>query len=452
MAGLGSLLSGIQRNTLFQIAEYQIAGAVLGGLLEPEADALRQTVYDANPIAVLSPADAAEAVLRNLWPHDRAAAEAQRGGINRERFDVLAGLAGNAPDPGALAVALRRGLIDQARYLTGIRQGRLRDEWAGVVQELSIQEPSPTDPLEALLQGQLPEATARALYVKFGGDPAHFQWLFDSRGSAPTPVQAADMANRGIIPWSGTGPGSTSFEQAFLEGPWRNKWLGPYRKAAEYFPPPRTITAMYNEGSLSRARAMELLKAQGLADDLAAAYLSSGSSQKTAPTKDLARSTIVQLYQDHLITKANAGAFLESLGYDPAEAGFILAISDVAITQRFLSAAVGRIHTLYVGHKVSQAVAVSALAQLDVPAETIPDLVGIWDLERSANVRTLTPAEIASAYKLSLVDQVTAQGMLEQLGYQPHDAWLYLSIHLKGPQGSEPGQSAVNPGPGPGGG
>jgi hypothetical protein len=55
------------------------------------------------------------------------------------------------------------------------------------------------------------------------------------------------MANRGIIPWSGSGPRSTSFEQAFLEGPWRNKWLGPFRKAAEYFPPPRTITAMYNE-------------------------------------------------------------------------------------------------------------------------------------------------------------------------------------------------------------
>jgi hypothetical protein len=452
MAALGSLLSGIQRNTLFQIAEYQVAGALLGGVLEPEADALRQTVYDANPIAILSPADAAEAVLRNVWPAGRARAEAQRSGVNSERFDVLSRLAGNAPDPQSLAVALRRKLIGPDRYLEGIRQGRLRDEWAELVQQLSVQEPTPGDALDALLEGQLPEGRARDLYAQFGGDPAHFQWLFDSRGSAPTPSQAADMANRGIISWSGSGPRSTSFEQAFLEGPWRNKWLGPFRKAAEYFPPPRTITAMYNEGSLSRARAMELLKAQGLADDLAAAYLSSGSSQKTAPTKDLARGTIETLYRDRLVTRDNAASFLESLGYSGDEAGFILAVVDVAVVQRFLSAAVGRIHTLYVGHKVSREASLSALAALDVPAETLPDLIGIWDLERAANVRVLSPAEIASAYKLSLIDQASAQAMLQQLGYQPHDAWLYLSIHVKSAQPDEPPAGAVNPGPGPVGG
>lgn len=449
MAGLGSLLSGIQRNTLFQIAEYQVAGAVLGGLLAPEADALQQTVYDANPIAILSPAEAAEAVLRGVWDAQRGRAESQRSGINGERFDVLARLAGNAPDPSSLAVALRRGLISPSRYTEGIRQGRLRDEWGELVQELSVQEPSPTDALEALLEGQLPEARARELYAKFGGDPAHFTWLFNSRGTAPTPTQAAELANRGIIPWSGTGPNAVSFEQAFLEGPWRNKWEAPFRKGAEYFPPPRTITAMFNEGSLSRARAIELLKAQGLADDLAAAYLSSGSSQKTAPTKDLARTTIVQLYQDHLITHANAAGFLESMGYDSEEAGFILAIADVAIVQRFLSTAVGRIHTLYVGHKVARSVAISALADLDVPAETIPDLVGIWDLERAANVKVLTASEIASAYKLVLIDQATAQLMLEELGYQPHDAWLYLSVHIKSAQPNEPPGGAISPGPGP---
>lgn len=443
MAGIGSLLSGIQKNTLFQIAEYQVAGAVLGGLLAPEADALQQTVYDANPIAILSPADAAEAVLRNVWPEARAAAEAQRSGVNGERFGVLARLAGNAPDPQSLAVALRRGLISPDRYLDGIRQGRLRDEWSELVQELAVQQPSPEAILQAYLEGQISEADARARYAKLGGDPGYFDILYHSQGQAPSPVQAADMANRGIIAWSGTGPNATSFEQAFLEGPWRNKWLGPFRKAAEYFPPPRTITAMYHEGSLSRARAMELLKAQGLADDLAAAYLASGSSQKTAATKDLARGTIVQLYQDHLVTAAQAQAFLEGLGYDAEEAGFILAVSDVAIVQRFLSAAVGRIHTLYVGHRVSKSAATSSLAALDVPAETIPDLVAIWDLERAANVKVLTASEVAAAYKLSLVDQPTATTMLQELGYQPHDAWLYLSIHVKAAQDNEPPVGAV---------
>lgn len=452
MAGLGGVLGGLQKNTLFQIAEYSVASTVLGGLLAPEADALAQTVYAANPLRVLSPEVAAEAVLRNVWGHDRASAEALRSGYDQERFDVLAALAGNAPDPGSLAVALRRGLIDHARFVQGIRQGRLRDEWAELVQQLAVQQPSPTDPLEALLQGQLDEPTARKLYALFGGDPANFTWLYNTRGGAPTPVQAAEMANRGLIPWDGSGPGVVSYEQAFLEGPWRNKWLEPFRKAAQYFPPPRTVTAMYREGSLTRARAMELLEAQGLAPDLAAAYLVSGSSQKTAPTKDLARGTITQLYRDRLVSRANAAAFLGALGYDQEEAGFLLAIVDVEVTQRFINSAVGRIHTLYVGHKIDRSLAVSTLASLDVPVESLDELVGIWDQERAANIRSLTPSEVAAAYKLGLVDQGTAQGELEQLGYQPHDAWLYLSVHMKSAQPDEPPIGAVNPGPGVAGG
>lgn len=452
MVQLAGLLSGLQRNTLFQIAEYQVAGTLLGGALAPYAESLRQTVFDANPVVVLSPADAAEAVLRNVWDGKRAAAEAQRSGVDGERFDVLARLAGNAPDPQSLAVALRRGLISPDRYLAGIRQGRLRDEWAETVKALAVQQPSPTDALEALLEGQLPDARARELYALFGGDPAHFQWLFDSRGQAPSPVQAADMANRGLIPWTGRGPESVSFEQAFLEGPWRNKWLGPFRQAAQYYPPPRTITAMYKEGSLSRGRAMELLKAQGLADDLAAAYLVSGSGQKTAPTKDLAQSTITSLYRDRLVTRANAQAFLETLGYSADEAAFILSIEDVAIVQRFLASAVGRIHTLYVGHKITRELAVSSLAQLQVPAETVPDLVAVWELERAANVRALTPAEVASAARLTFITADQALAMLAELGYQPRDAWLYLSVHLKVAVGVEPAADAVNAGPGPAGG
>lgn len=447
MAGLGSLLSGIQRNTLFQIAEYQVAGAVLGGLLEPEADALRQTVYDANPLAILSPEVAAEAVLRNVWPADRAAAEAQRSGINRERFDVLARLAGNAPDPTSLAVALRRKLISSDRYLDGIRQGRLRDEWAGLVQQLAVQQPSPEAILQAYLEGQVTEGVARADYAKLGGDPDYFDILYHSQGQAPSPVQAADMANRGIIGWKGTGPDAVSFEQAFLEGPWRNKWLGPFREAAQYFPPPRTITAMYREGSLTRAQAMHYLQAQGLTAELAAAYLKSGSATKTAATKDLARSTVETLYRDRLISLDQATGFLEGLGYDTEEAGFILAIQDVAVVQRYLAAAVGRIHTLYVGHKITRAVATSTLARLDLGSSQVADLVGIWDFERAATVKALTPSEIAQGYKLELITLDDAQARLEELGYQPHDAWLYLSIHLKGPVGTAPDPNAITPGP-----
>lgn len=442
MAGVGGILGNDMLQSVFV---YGVGQQLLGAALGPYLNALTAQVNSATPLAPLGPAEAAEAVLRNVWPVERAREEARKAGIDGERFDVLARLAGNAPDPTSLAIALRRKLIDPARYLDGIRQGRLRDEWADLVRQLAVQQPSPEAALAAYLEGQVGEGEARDLFARFGGDPDYFDMLYHTQGQAPTPTQALELANRGIIPWEGEGPDVVSFRQAFLEGPWRNKWAAPFRALGEYLPPPRTVTAMYNEGSIDRARAIELLTKQGLAPDLAAAYISSGSAQKTAPTKQLAQSTVQTLYRDRLIPRADAAGFLESLGYDPAEADFILQIVDLEVAQRFLTAAVSRIHTLYVGHKIDRAAVLATLAQLGVAPDAVTDLLGIWDLEEAANVRTLTPSEVASALKLSLVDQPTAQALLEQLGYQPHDAWLYLSIHAKMGLPDEPAAGALTP-------
>jgi hypothetical protein len=446
MAGLGGLLGN---PTLQQLLIWQVGAQIIGSALGPYLTALQVQVNSASPLALLSPELAAEAVLRNVWPRDRAAAEARGGGVSGERFDVLARLAGNAPDPTSLAVALRRKLISPERYLDGIRQGRLRDEWADVVRELAVHEPGPEAPLAALLQGQLPEGRARELYARFGGDPEHFDWLFDTQGQAPTPTQALELANRGIIPWAGEGPDATSFRQAFLEGPWRNKWEPAFRALGEYLPPPRTVTAMFNEGSIGRGRAIELLQKQGLAPDLAAAYISSGSAQRTAPTRDLARTTIEALYRDRLIGRGQAADALVGMGYDAEEADLLLQVVDVAVAQRFLTAAVGRIRSLYVGHKLDRPAAMAILAQLDVPPDNVTDLLSIWDLEEAANVRPLTPAQVAAALRATFIDQATAQAMLEGQGYQPFDAWLLLSLAAKQALPGRPAPSAITPPPGP---
>lgn len=425
---LGGVFQGLLGNSILQqIVLYQVVGALIGSALAPYLQALTNQVNQVSPLAPLSPQVAAEAVLRNLWDEGKAAHEASFSGINAERQAVLNKLAGNAPDPGSLAVALRRRLIDQGRFLEGIRQGRLRDEWAELVKELSMQDPSPTAPLQALLQGQLPEGTARELFARFGGNPEHFQWLYDTEGTAPTPTQALELANRGIIPWGGSGAGVVSYEQAFLEGPWRNKWLGPFRALGEYLPPPRTVTAMYREGSITRARAAELLTKQGLAADMVEAYLFSGSSQATESTRDLAQSTILQLYESRMVTRAVASDMLQGIRYDAADVEFILDVADARLAQRFMDSAVGRIRTLYTGHRITQAQAESVLAQLEVPAEGIGDLLAIWGYERAANVRQLTAAQVAGAFRDGIIDQVEAMRRLTDMGYLEDDAWLYLS-------------------------
>lgn len=442
-------LAGLGNNALLQIVLYNLVGQLVGAVLGPYAQALTNEVMAQNPLVPLAPAELALAVIRNELSEDAAGHEAAMSGVSRERFHTLTRITGEAPGPADLAVALRRGLIDPERYAQGIRQGRLRDEWGELVRELAVAQPTPEAMLQAYLEGQIPEGEARDRFVKLGGDPDYFDILFHSQGQAPTPMEAAEMARRGIIGWDGQGPDAVSFQQAFLEGPWRNKWLDPIRRLSEYLPPPRTVTAMYREGSIDHARAAELLAKQGLAPDLVEAYLSSGSAQKTQAAKDLAQSTIVELYRDRLVKRDVARNMIEGLGYDPTEADFILAIEDTRVAARFLQLAVGRVHTLFVGHKLDRNTVGAVLGQLGIDGAEAGDLIGIWEWERAANVRALTPAEIAQALHVSIIDQATAQARLVELGFTPYDAWLYLSVHEKKALGTAPDASAIGPGPTP---
>ena len=419
-----------------------------------EVLSLAQTSFPNTP---LSPADLASAVVRGFLKEGDAKGRASENGVDAGNFLTMVRLAAEALGPDAAAVALRRGIIpedsgdpDRPGFLQAIQQGNLRDMWAPVVKALAMQEPSPSDILDALLQGQTDKATAVDLYVKMGGDPAFFDLLFNTRGSAPTPVEAATMANRGVIPWDGEGPGVVSYHQAFLEGPWRDKWEAPFKALAAYFPPPRTITAMVHEGSMTDTEATKYLMEQGLSADLAAAYVASAHHQKLAATKDLARATVEALYRDRIIDRATALGFVEKLGYTAADADFILSVVDVQRVQASLSAAVSRIRTLYTSYKLDRPRTVSVLGQMQLPSDQVSALMEIWDLERAANVKLLTPAEIASALHYQVLDQATAQAELERLGYSPHDAWTLLSVRSHAPLPNEPAKDALPAGAGPG--
>lgn len=446
MAGLAGILGN---PVLEQILIYGVVQQLIGAALTPFTTAVINAVNAADPQAALSPADMADAVIRGIASEEDAAAEAKFSGVSPERFHTLALLAGNAPDPTSLAVGLRRKLISAADYDRGIRQGRLRDEWAGLVQELAVIQPSPEAMLAAYLEGQVDEATARDKYQQLGGDPAYFDILFNTEGQAPSPVEALALANRGIIPWGGSGPAVVSYEQAFLEGPWRNKWLEPFRALGAYLPPPRTVTAMHREGSLSDAQASKLLEQHGLTPELAAAYLSSSTSQKLAKTKNLAEGTVLDLYRDRIIPRAEAAALIVKLGYDAAEAEFILEVEDLRVEARAITAAVTRIGSLFTGHKIDQSTAAGALTALGVDPKGAGELIGVWDLERAANVKLPTPAQIEAAFGIGILSQDEAIAELGVMGYSPHDAWLVLSVHNKAALPNEPGASALPPPAGP---
>jgi hypothetical protein len=378
--------------------------------------------------APLSPADAALGLLRGNISAGKAHEVAKRNGVSMEDLQILVDNTGEPPALEELLSLWRRGHIGTAELEKGIRQSRVRNEWIPAVKQMGIIPPSPADALDAYLKGQISEGESKRRFQEAGGDPTWFDDAYNAAGAAPTPDQLGVMANRGIIPWTGTGPHDVSFEQGFREGPWRNKWLPIFRKASVYLPPPRTVTALLNEGAITTTEAQNLLMDQGLPQNLAHAYTLQSSRTKTKKSRDLAVGQIEALYKDQAIDNTTAAGMLTSLGYDDTEAQFILTIQDLQRVTQATTQAIGRIHTQFTNHIIDRSTASALLDVLSVPAAQRDDLLGTWDIERLARVRTLTEAQVVRALKKGLTDEAGALERLVQLGYSPDDAAILIKL------------------------
>lgn len=426
-------------STFQQLLTWQVLAQVIAAVGAPGLTALTQLVESHAPINALSVADAVDAALKGHIPVDKAIAEASLSGISAERFRLLLASAGAPPGAADLASALRRGLIEQSgegpdstSFEQGIRESRMNPKWTDIVRELAVYWPSPVDILDALLEGQVTMDEGRALYERVGGDLEFFTLLYNTRGSAPTPVEAATMAMRGIIPWEGTGPEATTFDQAGLEGPWRNKWIPKFRALAEYLPPPRTVTAMIANGSLTDDQGMDLLEKQGLTPELAAAYVADAHHVKTQQTRLLAKTDVLNLYKAKEIDRATAAPMLGQLGYTPPDQQFELDYADFQVSKGLIDQAISRMRSLFLAHKTDSQGVITALDAIGVPADQRNQLLQTWGLERDAEVKILTAAEVCDAVFYELEDAAWGLQQLIDLGYPPDLAWLRLGIRLHG--------------------
>lgn len=400
---------------------------------------------------LLSPADAASAVVRHFMPPEAGTAEAAKSGVDAERFQTMVDLSGDAPGPQQLAEALRRGIIPQAgtgaastSFQQGIAEGRLADKWAPVIQQLAPEWPSPADALRAALTGQVPQDQAAALYERWGGDPQWFQIMFDTEGSAPTPLEAVEMALRGIIPWTGTGPDVTSYDQAFLEGPWRNKWKDAYQKAAYPVPTSGELTEFLRYGIIdSPAAAAELAK-RGITGDYATWVLDYAEAVSTYDFRGLTMTSVMNALSASIITEANAVQILQSMHMSPQAVNLLVQYTQVQKAIGQVNTAITHVGSLYIAHKITPDTARAALSQLGLDAQAQKDIIQTWDLEAVVSVVTLTESQIIDAwyYGIFTIDQALSE--LTNIGYTPFDAWALISIKGKGPQGAPPA-----PGPPP---
>lgn len=428
-----------------QMFVYGILQNVIGSLLQPLFTGLQQNAYSNTPNMALSAAVAADLVTRGHLTRDAGADIAKKNGIDGAGFDQLISVTESAPNLSILVAAYQRGYLGlgddstaNLSFLGGLKQNGIDPRWADIITKSIVDWPSRQEVMNALLEGQITEPVAMDWYLKAGGNPDWFQNDFNANGSAPSPVELGVMMNRGIIPAGGSGPEVVSFEQGFLEGPWRNKWLGPMQKLAHYVPPPRTITALIHEGVVDDATALKWFQGFGMDAATAAVYLKSAHSGKTSAAKALTVSNIETLYKDKLITAAEATSQLVALGYPQTAAAELIKLADFNVAHANITSAVTRIKTLYVQRKITKANATDALTKLGQAAADVASVLQVWDVEISVNVKQLTEAQIVQAYGYAIMTQSEAMGNLQAIGYTPYDAWVLLSIKNKAPLDGAP--------------
>ena len=370
---------------------------------------------------LLSAQDLASMVNRDLISQDDAAHRAEQTGVSEQDFERFVGLYGEPLGPQSLGEAFRRGIIDRERFLRGIIQGPLRKEWFDVLEQLQYSRMSTVDAADAVNQGHMDDATARAIAQANGLTPDDFDILVQIAGAPPGVDFITEALNRGFID-------TETFNTAFFESRIKNKYVHLFEAMRHRLIPQETVRLLYRNGVYSREATLDTLLKHGFTQTDADALIALEETRQDGTTKELTRSQIVDMYEVRQIDLTTALEFLFSLGYSEANAQAMISLADLRRVNKYVTAAIGRIRSAYLAARMDEAEASASLDALGIPVDMRDDLFAVWDIDKTTISKTLTPAQIRQAFKASKIDQGDALARLRAQGYDETDAGLFLQL------------------------
>jgi hypothetical protein len=360
-----------------QLLIWQVLAQFVSAVMGPEFEMLSRGVNEILQATPLTPDQLADMVVKGHILLGDGEAYAKQSGIAPSDFKRMVDTGGEPPGIDFLLQAFRRGYIaqsgtgpDSTSLEQGIRESRLKDKWVPVIESMNLQPIGISETVDAVVEGQIAyDIGAHYAYVN-GVDPDSFRILVNTRGNPPSPGELAVLLKRKLIPLEGTGPDAISFQQGIFEGASKDKWWTYYAKLADYIPPPRTITTLVHDGSLSDADALVAFEEAGLTPQwakifLASAHHSAASAHKATISTEL-RTQARKAYTD---------------GHIP----------------------VSQYRTL--------------LTQAQVPAAAIELDVQAANLAREFNHHSLSLAQIKSQRQNGLIDDAQARQLLVSSGW-----------------------------------
>lgn len=377
---------------------------------------------------ILSPQALADLVVFGVLTEERAWPLAKLNGITREDFAMLVLGAGQPPSNEELAFALRRGVIDRDRYVKGLMQGPLRNEWIPYVEQMVLSPMSVADAVESVVQGALTDAQGRAIATQDGLIPEHWAPLVAIAGNPPGVQELGSMYRRRIITHD-------QLVQGIKESRLKNKYIEATIASTERLPPERSIISLVSKSHLTDAQGMDLLLKLGYSAGVSAAFLAEAHTTKTQPQRELTASQIIALYEDGAINRDDTLSMLDSLGYDAEVATWEVTIADLRVVKKFNDAAISRLHSLYVGWRITEQETLTTLDSLRIAPGERDNLMTLWNLERDVSTKDLTLAQITAAHKRGLIDDQGFYDRVRGIGYATADAVLLAELQAIDPTG-----------------
>lgn len=415
----GELLQLLQRGAL---TAAEVTTQLERGGVFPEHAALIPQLA----VQLLSAADAAMARQQQFIDQPTQYAMAAKVGVDGPTAELMFELAGLPPGIGEGLELLRRGLIDETRLAQYVAEGHTKTKYTPDILALQFVPLSAALAAEGVMRQRMTTAEGAALAAKNGIDGASFTQWVDIIGRPPGIMEALTLVNRGVFT-------DAQFAEVVARSDVRTEYTPFLRNLSVHYPSLFQITHAITAGSVTDALASDTLTKEGYTAEWIASIIGAGHATKTAKHKDIALSVIETLFDAGLEDEPTALTAIEALGYDPAEATELLQLHDARRYVNELVRAVNGIRAKFVGHVIDATEAKILLDGLGLNATTAARLYGLWQTEASANVKTLTPAQVGQALKYNIIDQPTAVARWQQLGYSAADATILSDIVAKGP-------------------
>lgn len=382
-------------------------GAGLGALFSNEMAYFTNPIIAQSPNIPLSAADAAKAEAARLSNGIDMAYEAAKGGISRDKFDVLVELSRSRPAPGEIVDLVNRGIVGEDYGRTMIERAGYAPDDAAYLLKLRRTVIDPARLADLVTFGVLTEDSAAPVAALSGMTREDFHYLVEGNGQPPSTQELLFAYRRGVID-------KARLLRGVTQGPLRNEWFDVVESFGQV--PMSTADAIeaYIKGHLSEGEARTIAQQNGLIPSQFDPLIQSAGSPP-GPSEMLhllnrgimTEAEVTQGLKESRLNNKYISQVLQSRYELPTEAQILSMMRKGVITH-----ARGRQLLQWRGY----------------PPDIVEDLVAEATASTASTVKELSLTAIRDLYLNKTITQQEAQSRIVKLGFTAADADLELQL------------------------